>query len=148
MLVRINFSCEWRKAPNTSALKFICASNKHRQFRAGMMASWDHQEPSSLNFASSPASICSFYTMTQADLSIPNYQSPSPSAERRKWKEVAGYLFLRMLPGIFSHYIYAYTISQNSGTRSHLIVREAGKCSLFSRWQHTWLKIRGFTTVE
>jgi len=158
------------KPTNNSVLKFICTSNKHRQFRVGMMASWDHQEANSLNLVSPPSSICSFYTMIQdallvscsvvsdsatpwtaacqaslsftisrsllkltplspwchptisssvvpfssclqsfpalgsfltsqliasGGLSTPNYQSLSPSAEKRKRKELEGYLFFK-----------------------------------------------------
>ena len=58
------------KPTNNSVLKFICTSNKHRQFRVGMMASWDHQEANSLNLVSPPSSICSFYTMIQDALLV------------------------------------------------------------------------------
>ena len=58
------------KPTNNSVLKFICTSNKHRQFRVGMKASWDHQEANSLNFVSPPSSICSFYTMIQDALLV------------------------------------------------------------------------------
>lgn len=134
--------------PNNHGFKFLWVPNKHKQFRADKMTSQDHQRPGSLNFAFSPSSICGFHTMTQDDFSIPNYQSPSPSTKRRKWMETAGSLFLKRLPGISSHHIYSYTISQNSGTWSHLTMREAGKCNLFSRGWCTCLKIRGSTTVE
>ena len=53
------------KPTNNSVLKFICTSNKHRQFRAGIMGPSGTKLNFGLNFVSSLSSICNFYTMIQ-----------------------------------------------------------------------------------